>query len=416
MQPERLLQTFLDLVTIDAPSGKEGNVAQYCQKALTDLGMEVRFDNSTEQTGSETGNLVAWMPPLFPEGFSENEGQSEQLSPIVLTAHMDCVQPCEGIEPEIVKKDEQDAEAFIRSKGETILASDDKAGVAAILEAIQCIVESECPHRGIVVVFTVCEEIGCIGAKYLEQKLFTHALVEAGAKLASDQPANPDSAPVFESGVSCAVFDSGGVAGTLIVGAPYHYTFTAQITGRASHAGVEPEAGISAITIACEAIASMSWGRLDETTTSNIGKIEGGQVNNIVAQSCTVTGECRSLIKERVEEVKANIAQAFEDATKKYSSTPETSLDLQWNFEYPGFYYNESDALLVQMKEALTKAGLSPIYETTGGGSDANILGSKGVSPVVIGVGMTNFHTVDEYIKIKDLEDSARFATELMKI
>lgn len=68
------------------------------------------------------------------------------------------------------------------------------------------------------------------------------------------------------------------------------------------------------------------------------------------------------------------------------------------------------------MKEALTKAGLSPIYETTGGGSDANILGSKGVSPVVIGVGMTNFHTVDEYIKIKDLEDSARFATELMKI
>ena len=141
MQAERLMNTFFDLVKIDSPSRKEAGVAHYCQHVLEDLGFTVCFDASNEQTGSETGNLVAW---LAPKGVVATEAASEnspllngfESAPIVLTAHMDCVQPCGGVEPEVVKDSTlSDKGLLVRSKGETVLGSDDKAGVASILEA-----------------------------------------------------------------------------------------------------------------------------------------------------------------------------------------------------------------------------------------------------------------------------------------
>lgn len=457
MQAERLMNTFFDLVKIDSPSRKEAGVAHYCQHVLEDLGFTVCFDASNEQTGSETGNLVAWLSPkgaVATEAASENSPllNGFESAPIVFTAHMDCVQPCGGVEPEVVKDSTlSDKGLLVRSKGETVLGSDDKAGVASILEAARCIIESGAPHKGIVIVFTVCEEIGCLGAKYLDQELFDYALAQVrkttsersteGSVDSSSANSSSTSSAAFSSTPSekaqskgiipCAVFDSDGAAGTIIVGAPYHYTFVAEITGRASHAGVEPEAGISAISIASDALARISWGRLDEATTSNIGRIKGGQVNNIVAQSCSVTGECRSLSRDRVEEVRAEITSAFEAAFEKFSPSnkenkapfeafiPENSqvkLNLEWTLEYPGFFYEESDKLIQFLSNAAKKAGLKPIYKTTGGGSDANVLASKGATPVVVGVGMTNFHTVDEYVLVEDLENSARFAEELMGI
>ena len=43
------------------------------------------------------------------------------------------------------------------------------------------------------------------------------------------------------------VLDADGAPGTIIMGAPYHWTLRARIEGRAAHAGVEPEEGVSAI-------------------------------------------------------------------------------------------------------------------------------------------------------------------------
>ena len=439
MHAERLLHTFFDLTRIDSPSREEGAVAHYCQRNLEELGFTVTFDDSSEKTGSEVGNLIAWLPGNLDDNGTSAVAQS--VPPIVLTAHMDCVQPCRGVEPELrepelkgpeaseskthINVSLSSSESLICSKGETVLGSDDKAGVASILEAARCVVEAEIPHRGIVVVFTVCEEIGCLGAKYLDQELFNQALShvcpgrEAG--VATQKEGNSNKGDSDESDViPCVVFDSDGAAGTIIIGAPYHYTFVADITGRASHAGVEPEVGVSAISIASDAIAHVPWGRLDDETTSNIGRIEGGQVNNIVAQSCTVTGECRSLFCDRVEKVRTSITDAFENACKKFideeDSDENMGLDLRWTLEYPGFFYDETDELIRFLSDAVTTVGLEPVYKTTGGGSDANVLASKGVAPVVVGVGMTNFHTVNEYILVKDLENSARFAEQLMGV
>ena len=147
MSDERVLATFLDLVRIDSPTAYEAACASYCAERLRRLGFTVRFDDSAPATGSNTGNLIAHLPGTGPGA-------------LALSAHMDCVEPCRGVEPSV-------ADGIVSSTGETVLGADDKAGLAAALEACERLVESGAPHPTLKLLFTVQEEVGLTGAKYL---------------------------------------------------------------------------------------------------------------------------------------------------------------------------------------------------------------------------------------------------------
>ena len=107
METNRLLDLFCELARIESPSRREAAMAARCARELRDLGFKVRFDASAAQTGSDTGNLIAHLPGTAPRS-------------LVLSAHMDTVQPCAGIEPAVV-------DGVVRSVGDTILSADDKA-------------------------------------------------------------------------------------------------------------------------------------------------------------------------------------------------------------------------------------------------------------------------------------------------
>ncbi|PKQ16212.1 MAG: peptidase, partial [Actinobacteria bacterium HGW-Actinobacteria-7] len=143
----RLLSTFLDLVRIYSPSGSEADCASYCAAALRDAGCTVRFDDSAQATGSNTGNLIAVLPGTVP-------------ATLVVSAHMDVVEPCLGVEPVV-----QDGRVF--SAGETVLGGDDKSGLAVAIECVRHFSESGEPHPTVKCVFTVKEEVGLVGAKQL---------------------------------------------------------------------------------------------------------------------------------------------------------------------------------------------------------------------------------------------------------
>jgi len=250
---ERLLQTFLDLVRIDSPTGFEAACAAYCERALVEAGCTVRYDDSAGLTGSDTGNLIAELPGTAP-------------STLVLSAHLDCVEPCRGVVPKIV-------DGLVFPVGETVLGADDKAGLSAAIECVRRLREGQAPYPSVRCVFTVQEEVGLLGAKHLTQQ-------DVAADL-------------------CLVLDAAGRPGGIVIGAPTHYTFTAAFEGRAAHAGVEPEAGISAVRMAGEAIAALPIGRLDAETTANVGTVSGGTATNVIAARAELTGECRSLDRHR---------------------------------------------------------------------------------------------------------------------
>ncbi len=348
MGDERLLATFFDLVRLCSPSYRERSVAEYAADALAEAGAEVRFDGSAARTGSDTGNLLA----------SLSGGAGPVL---VLSAHMDTVEPCEGVEPIL-------EDGAIRSKGGTVLGADDKAGVAVILETVRRLVESDAPRPAIRIVLTVGEEKGLAGAKALDETDL--------------------------EGDVCLVLDADGAPGGVVVASPTHYTFQADFKGRAAHAGVEPEKGRSALRMAAEAVAAMPQGRLDERTTANVGTVDGGSATNVVAPAATVTGECRSIDAERVEEVRSAMTRALEEAAER----GEGRVEIVWSKEYEGFSFDEDDEAVRLVTEACEDAGLEPRTFSTGGGSDGNILHAKGLKTLVLSSGMQEVHGIDEFI------------------
>jgi tripeptide aminopeptidase len=361
-----VLDTFLDLVRIDSPSGREKACGEYVAGALRSAGMDVRFDGTAAATGSDTGNLIATLPATAP---------GRQL---LLSGHLDTVEPGCGIEPVV-------DDGIVRAAGDTILGGDDKAGVASILEGVRRVAESGSPHAGITVVMTTGEELGIRGAKALD-------------------PA------VLEGTWLAVVLDADGAPGGIVTGAPTHYTFVAEFEGRSSHAGVEPEAGRSALQMAAQAICRMRLGRLDELTTANIGTVDGGIATNVVAASCRVTGECRSLERDRVEEVR----RAMDEAMHGAASELEGRVDVRWTKEYDGFLYSPEDPRVEFVASACRQAGAEVRMFHTGGGSDGNIFTGHGIPTLVLSSGMTNVHSLQESLRVDDLERLADVVEALL--
>jgi tripeptide aminopeptidase len=364
-EDERLLQTFLELVRIDSPSRYESGCADYCARALTDAGCEVRFDDSAAVTGSDTGNLIARLPGTAP-------------GKLLLSAHLDTVEPGRGVEPVI-------ADGIVFSERETVLGADDKAGIAAAIECVRRLAASPDPRPEVTCVFTVQEEVGLLGAKAL------HA-----DEIAGDL---------------CLVLDADGAVGGIVIGAPTHYTFSAVFTGRAAHAGVAPEMGVSAIAMAADAITAMTIGRLDERTTANVGTVSGGSATNVIAARAELTGECRSLERERVEGVR----QAMEAAMRGAADARGGFVDVVWKLEYEGFSLAEDSDVVQTVERACSALGLTPRTIRTGGGSDANVFAATGTPTVALSCGMQGVHGTSEQIAVSDLEALAALCVEVAK-
>ncbi|HLS10040.1 M20/M25/M40 family metallo-hydrolase, partial [Lentibacillus sp.] len=264
---DRLINEFFELVQIDSETGFESEIAEVLTKKFTDLGLEVKEDDSKEKTGHGAGNLICTL-----------KGNKEGADPIYFTSHMDTVIPGNGIKPSI-------KDGYIVSDGTTILGADDKAGLAAILETIRTLIDQDVKHGDIQFVITVGEESGLVGAKSLDGSLINAKYGYA--------------------------IDSNGTVGDIIVAAPTQAKLNAVMKGKTAHAGLAPEKGVSAITLAAKAIARMPLGRIDDETTANIGRFEGGKQTNIVADRVDILAEARSLIPEKLEKQVAEMKHAF---------------------------------------------------------------------------------------------------------
>lgn len=360
MSAERLLATFIDLVRIDSPSGLEAALAGHCASQLEDIGFSVHFDTSAAFTGSNTGNLIAELP-----------GTRPGAPVLLLSAHLDCVEPCRGVEPVV-------RDGVVFAAGETVLGADDKAGIAAILEGVRRVIEGGADRGKVRVILTVGEECGLKGAKALDP-----------ADVAADL---------------CLVLDADGEPGGIVIGAPSHHTFVAEFSGTAAHAGVAPEEGRSALLMAAHAVTGMQLGRLDDQTTANVGTVEGGTATNVVPARVTMTGECRSLDPDRVLEVRASMDVAMKDASESLGG----DVEVRWTKEYEAFRTAQDAPIIGLLSRACSDVGLQPRLFTTGGGSDGSIFAELGVPTLVLSCGMRSVHSSEERIAIADLESLSR--------
>jgi len=363
---DRILQEFIRIVKINSPSRGERELADYLKGQLVNLGMEVKEDQAGNKLGSNTGNIIGrW------------EARAGGLPVILLAAHMDTVETSQGIKP-IVK------DGRIFTDGTTILGADDKAGIVAIMEALRQVREKKLVHGEIIVVFTVAEETGLEGAKFL-----------------TDQDIKADFG---------FVLDSGGRVGTVIVNAPAEEDIRIEIFGRSAHAGVNPQDGINAIQAAGAVLAALPIGRLDDETTANIGTIKGGKATNIVPDFVEMTGEIRSLDAGKLKKQVEQWRKIVEDTAAKYGA----GFNYIHERAYDSFKIDSKSLVLQVVADALKAIGLKMELKHRGGGSDTNIFNARGIPSVNLAVGMEKDHTKEEYLMVRDLVNAARLVLALI--
>lgn len=354
---------FLKLVQIDSHSLEEGEIAMHCRQFLENLGFTVEEDDAGRKLSGETGNLIATL------------AGDPELPRVLLAAHMDTVQPGRGVQPRIEN-------GVVYSDGTTILGADDKAGITAIFTAVQELVETGARHGDVQVLLTIGEEIGLQGAKNLD-----------ASRLHAD------------FGLS---LDTGGELGTIAVAGPAQVWFEIEVKGKAAHAGVAPEKGISAIKVAATAVSRMPHGRIDHETTVNIGSFMGQSPTNVVADSVRLVGELRSRNSEKLAKIQTEVQSAFEQTAKDMGAT----VSLSFQHMYDGFQHGPDSPIRKRIERALQSSGFTPNAVEVGGGSDANVIQTYGFPILNIGLGYKEIHTTSENIELVSILDAARVAYE----
>src|SRR5215210_562336 len=348
---------FTELAGIPSPPGSEREVADRVRAYLDGLGLEVAEDDAGARIGANAGNLFCRLEPT-----SENGGL-----PIFLCAHLDTVQPSGPLEPVV-------EDGVVRNAGGTILGADNKAAVAAMLEAASRVVHEQRPHAGIELLFTPKEEVGLQGAKAFDA---TRLQARTGF-----------------------VYDQGAPIGDIVLGAPYACQIEVVIHGRAAHAGMAPEEGRSAIAAAARAVADLRLGRLDDETTASVGLIQGGTARNSVPDRCSFSIDVRAHDESKLADLVREILETITFAAALEQCEAESTVDES----YRGYRFARGDLPVTLACSALERAGVQPRLGLTGGGADANVFNERGKACLNLANGMMEIHTPDEHIAVADLE------------
>jgi tripeptide aminopeptidase len=381
---ERLLR----FLAVPGITGAEEAIGKTVVRDLTASGVprsRIRFDEAHTRipVPTQTGNLIVTLPGTVP--------RKRRL----FMTHLDTVPLCAGAVP--LRKGKR-----IVAAGRTALGGDNRTGCACLATMVATLLAARLPHPPLTVLFTVREESGLWGARYVE-------------------PA--------ELGNPWLGFNvDGGSPRQITVGAVGADRWHVEVRGKASHAGVRPECGISATAVVALALADVfqhGWfGKVrmgDREGTSNVGPVgdadgrSAGQATNVVTDYVSVHGESRSHDLSFVRSITTAYRHAFMHAARQVHDDQGKTAKVRFvnHRDYYPFRIRE-DAHVVRMTQAAAKRlGWQPTLRLSNGGLDANWLVRHGIPTITFGAGQNNVHTVEEYVEIADFLDGCRLALAL---
>jgi len=378
---ETAIETLMDLLAAQGPSGGEGPVAELVKKQLLAAGAKPAWfsfkGKSRLPKHFEIGNLIVKIPGTI-------KGPR-----IMFSAHLDTVPICQGVVP--IRKGNT-----VTPKGKTGLGGDNRASVAAVVTMAQTVLQNDLPRPPITLLFTVGEENGLHGAKAFEPSDGGHPAM-------------------------CFNLDGSGERGG-VIGALGAIRWRAEIHGKSVHAAVNPEGGVSAAIIAANAIAEAKtkgyFGRIEKGAvkgTANVGSLHGGEADNQVMDSLTVTGECRSHSPASLAKISKVWKTAFEKAATglKNSAGECGSVDFITENDYRAFKLKKSGLVVQRFLKAAPLAGREAYTQVINAGLDANILNENGIPTLTFDAGNHHAHDLNEYVHIPRYLQACTLATVL---
>jgi len=376
---------LLHFLSVEGITGEEADIAAAVSDALKAAGVpeaSIRFDDANTRIPlpTQTGNLIVDLPGTRPG------------PRLLFSTHLDTVPLCAGVKP----RREGDR---IVSDGTTALGGDARTGVAALVVVAQTLLKHNLPHPPITLLFTVREESGLHGARELD--------------------------PAELGGARMCVNIDGQTAADLIIGAVGQENWEVEITGRASHAGVAPEKGISATMVGAlglvEARNAGWFGKVEKPEgrgTSNIGIFGGregraaGDATNVVTDFAYLKGEARSPDAAFAADIARGYEAAFAKARAQVTDDKGGTAGVEFKraTAYPPFELGRDTPIVERAAKAMELLGIEPVYIFSNGGLDANWLDKHGIPTVTIGAGQAEIHTINEYVNLAEFEKGCRLA------
>lgn len=380
---EVAIDHLMNVLSVEGITGQEANIAAAVSEALKKAGVPasaIRFDDANKRIPlpTETGNLIVDLPGTRPG------------PRLLFSTHLDTVPLCAGAKPR--RKGDR-----IVSDGTTALGGDARTGVALLIVVAETLLKNQLPHPPITLLFTVREESGLHGARELN-------------------PAD------LKDPVMCINVD-GQLASELIIGAVGQENWEVEIKGKASHAGVAPDEGISSTLVGAIALAearNAGWfGKVvkpDGHGTSNVGIFGGkdgkpsGDATNVVTDYTYIKGEARSPELTFATKIVNGYEEAFARARSEVKDHEGGTADVTFRRQpaYPPFELGKDTPVVKRATEALKMLGIEPTYLFSNGGLDANWLDKHGIPTITIGAGQARIHTINEYVNLTEYEKGCR--------
>lgn len=379
---------LMRLLAVEGLSGQEAAIAAAVSDELKKAGVPaaaIRFDKANERIDlpTEVGNLLVDLPGTRP---------GERMA---FATHLDTVPICAGAKP---KRDGD----HIVSDGKSGLGGDNRTGCAVLVALAETLLKNKLPHPPITLLFTVREESGLQGAKHLD-------------------PADLSGATM------CFNVDSKHPA-VLVTGAVGQESWEVTIRGKAAHAGVAPEKGISATLVASIALTEAHRGgwfgkvvKGEDKGTSNAGVFGGkdgkpaGDATNVVTDYVYIKGEARSPDVKFAAKITDGYRTAFAKAAEEVTDVDGNKAEVKFDGKpaYPSFHLADDSPAVRHAKRAAESIGLTPSTMFSNGGLDANWFVQHGLPTVTIGAGQYEIHTVNEYVNLPEFFDGCRLAVAL---
>jgi len=199
------------------------------------------------------------------------------------------------------------------------------------------------------------------------------------------------------------VFEPARKNGNLVVERKGISKYKVEIEGKSSHAGINPELGISSIHnlgIWINGLTSLI--DLESGNSINIGLINGGTGVNVVADKAEFIFESRTMDKTFFTQVEKTLNRIKSESEKKGIKINISQIGYR-----PPMKANKNTEILKRsFLEEAERLNIKIGFESTGGGSDANFIADYGI-PVIDGVGPIggNAHSKDEYLEINSISE-----------
>ena len=382
---------LMRFLAIEGVTGREAAIGREIAAALKESGVPapaIYLDDANTRIPlpTETGNLIVHLP---------GRGAMHNQPALMFMTHMDTVPLCAGAQPKLAGRK-------IVNSAKTALGGDNRTGCGVLVTLAAELAKQKLDHPPLTLLFCVREESGLYGARHVD-------------------PA--------DLGAPAMAFNyDGGSASNVIVGAVGADRWEVEIFGRASHAGVAPERGISSTMILALALADLKKGgwfgkvvKGKKQGTSNVGPVTGGEgrpagdATNVVTDYVHVRGESRSHDAKFFHEITAAYKAAFEKAAKAVKNHEGKSgrVKFKTQTDYHPFRMKDSLPVVQRAAAAIAAGGGKPNIRTANGGLDANWMVRHGIPTVTFGAGQNEVHTIDEWINLDEYERACALALRL---